>query len=76
MNTSSRSSKISQASNKEYVQTKNLNVTDTQVNNGDVICLGTIYVGAIQTIDTVGAATLNNNSSVMNIIAARARYAP
>lgn len=70
------SSKISQASNKEYVQTKNLNVTDTQVNNGDVICLGTIYVGAIQTIDTVGATTLNNNSSVMNIIAARARYAP
>lgn len=71
------STKLSSIANKSFTSITNACIEDTQVNKGDVVCLGTLYVGAIQTIETPGSQNLfTENSSTLNMRVARARYAP
>lgn len=67
----------SMATNKTYVSVDNLHIEDMQVNKSDIVCLGTIYVGNIQTIETGNNNTSFNERSVaLQMRVARARYAP
>lgn len=75
---SALTSKIGQVVTKKYTEIENVYVGDTQVNRGDMLCLGTLYVGNITTIETPGSSSniLSETTTPMNIVAARARYAP
>ena len=77
-NNSQISSKINEVTVKEYIEIENAYVADTQVNRGDIVCMGTLYVGGIVTVETPGSsnAALTESTTPMNIVAARARYAP
>ena len=67
----------SQLSNKSYTIMDNVFVEDSMVNNGDIFCTGTLYVGDMQVIEVPGAEKrFNESSTVMNIRARRAKYAP
>lgn len=74
---SSIASKLASVSNKDYTTIQNAYIEDTQVNRGDVVCLGTLYVGGIQTIEVPGSQSIfNESSATLNMRVARARYAP
>lgn len=74
---STAATKAVSLSNKRYTIMDNLYVEDSQVNASDIFCLGTLYVGDMQVIEVPGSNNrFDENSAVMNIRAARARYAP
>ena len=71
------SSKVSAFTAKDYTKINNLYVEDSQVNRGDILCLGTLYVGSIQTIETTGSQNIfDEKSATLNMRVARAKYAP
>ena len=66
-----------QLSNKPYTIMENVFIEDSMVNNGDIFCTGTLYVGDMQVIEVPGSEKrFNESSTVMNIRARRAKYAP
>ena len=74
---STAATKAVSLSNKRYTVMDNIFIEDSQVNASDIFCLGTLYVGDMQVIEVPGSNNrFDENSAVMNIRAARARYAP
>lgn len=64
-------------STKRYTTFNNIFIEDAQVNQGDIFCHGTLYVGDMQIIEVPGAERrFEESNTVMNIRARRAKYAP
>lgn len=62
-------------SRKKFTSINNAYVEDSLVANGNILCLGTLYVSGIEVVDSEGSKELNSKS-VLNVISRRAKYAP
>lgn len=63
-------------SRKKFTTINNAYVEDSMVANGNLFCLGTLFVSAIEVVESEKSKNELNNKSVLNIIARRAKYAP
>lgn len=63
-------------SRKKFTTINNAYIEDSMVANGNLFCLGTLFVSAIEVVENEKSKNELNNKSVLNIIARRAKYAP
>lgn len=77
--TSSNAAMSREASNlsrKKFTTINNAYIEDSMVANGNLFCLGTLFVSGIEVVENDKSKNELNNKSVLNIIARRAKYAP
>ena len=77
--TSSNAAMSREASNlsrKKFTTINNAYIEDSMVANGNLYCLGTLFVSGIEVVENEKSKNELNNKSVLNIIARRAKYAP
>lgn len=63
-------------SRKKFTTINNAYIEDSMVANGNLFCLGTLFVSAIEVVENDKAKNELNNKSVLNVVARRAKYAP
>lgn len=63
-------------SRKKFTTINNAYIEDSMVANGNLFCLGTLFVSAIEVVENDKGKNELNNKSVLNIVARRAKYAP
>ena len=63
-------------SRKKFTTINNAYIEDSMVANGNLFCLGTLFVSAIEVVENDKGENELNNKSVLNIVARRAKYAP
>ena len=77
--TSSNAAMSREASNlsrKKFTTINNAYIEDSMVANGNLFCLGTLFVGAIEVVEGEKSKNDLQNRTPLNIIARRAKYAP